>query len=135
MFYEPLNDLALKCEAALGVPVVKGYPSWGRPAAQPPILALELANAGVAPIARIGETQRRMYTPLRFFVFARNEPELWLLLAKLMVLLTGLGTYKVGTTTVVITLPQDGQRHPNANEVQEEAYAFIVPVTVTCQGG
>jgi len=135
MYPEAFADLAAKCEAATSVAVVKGYPVWGRPAAIPPIISMEAAATDVPFRARVGEPQRQWAVAVRFGVFARNEPELWGLLEKLMTLLTGLGVYKVGLTSVSISFSQGGLRHPNENQVQEEAYAFIVPVTETCQGG
>ena len=59
----------------LAVATVKGYPSWGRPEAVTPCVALEFMQ-WIPGHARIGQQMAVGVRGYRGWLFARHEPEL-----------------------------------------------------------
>ena len=125
--------LAEQAETNVGLPVYKGYPYWAGNTTKvvPPILALESRTTGAGPNARLGQAQARWQMTFWFWLFARNEPEMNMLLEKLIVWLKGLGAFEINGQRVGVSFQMDGQRHPNDSGTQQEAYAFFMPLTVT----
>jgi hypothetical protein len=111
--------------AALGVSVVKGFPTWGRPSLTPPVAALELSNWAPVRPSRIGQGQARQSASFSFWTFARNEPELLDLLDSLAAWALGNATADINSRRVDVSIG-DGQRHNSETGAQQEQYGFLV---------
>ncbi|HNU04163.1 MAG TPA: hypothetical protein PKL67_08410 [Anaerolineae bacterium] len=115
--------------AALGVSVVQGFPTWGRPTLTPPVTALELFSWTPALPARIGQARARQSASFTFSLFARNEGEM-------LAMLDSFGAWGLGNASAEINGQRvdvglsDGQRYQSETGAQQEAYAF--QVTISC---
>lgn len=117
-------------ETALGVDVVKGFPTWGRSSLLPPVGALELSGFGPGFPARIGQKQARHTCSFRFWIFARHEPELCEMLDSLAAWLGGAASFTAGGRRVDLVMGE-GVRHESTSGAQQEQYGFWVPVSTT----
>lgn len=115
--------------AALGVAVVQGFPTWGRPNLTPPVTALELASWTPVPPRRIGEAQARQLASYTFYLFARNEREMLTMLDSLASWVLGNAAADIDNRRVEVGI-SDGQRYQSDTGAQQEAYAFQVTLTV-----
>jgi len=132
MILEILNDLVTQLAAALGVTVVKGFPDWARPALAPPLAALEITG-WLPSTNRIGQRQARQTASFRFWVFARQEPELCTLLDSLTTWSAATNAANINSRIVDLAL-SDGQRHTPETPAQQEQHAFLFTLTASWSG-
>lgn len=116
--------------AALGVTVVQGFPTWGKPALAPPVAALELSSWAPALPTRIGQARARQGASWMLYLFARNEAELLALLDSLTAWGLGNASAEIDGRRVDVGL-SDGQRYSSETGAQQEAYAFQVSLSST----
>ena len=134
MIREVYDALVAGGEAALGLQLVKGYPSWGRPNVAPPIGALELQGPLVPRISpRVGSAVARWQCGFQITIFARHEAELCTLLDGLTAWLAGLAVFTAGSKRCELVIGE-GVRIPSQTGAQQEQYVFGMPITVLWPG-
>lgn len=116
-------ELITKAEAALGVSVLKAYPTWARPNQAPPIAALEISTI-TGTDNRIGQHSARHVLGLRFYVFGEHEPGLGALLDKMLTLEAETGRLEIAGRPVDF-LFSDGQRYEGQTGAQQENHGFF----------
>lgn len=125
-----LDALADSLSSALGCNVVKGFPSWGRPAQDPPVAAMLFAGWEPAGPSRVGAStlQRNAQTGWQIYVFGRNEVELLDLVDTVMSWLA-LTEIPVGSETAVLqTL--NIMRYESQTGAQQEQYGVYFNLRV-----
>jgi len=115
----------------LGSDVVKGFPSWARPASSPPVISVQLLSWEPIPSQpRIGQPIPRSTTTFRVTVFARNEVELCSLVESAGALWRSEPTAVIDGTRVLVVVTA-GTRHDSVSPVQQEQYAFWFTIRVS----
>ncbi len=109
----------------LGIAVVKGYPSWGRPNLEPPLLALELTGFSFEIPARIGQPAARRRAAFTATIFGRHEVEMIERVDHLCDWIVRHALVQVNGLAVALDAPSGSRRAGEAG-VQQEAYAFAI---------
>lgn len=123
MFEELGSYVVASVGTGLGVPTVKGRPSWARTNLQPPMAAVESAQWEPGPRTRIGQQRAVSTITFRVWLYARNEPELWGMLDALDVWLMANVCMTISGKEVRAVFT-GGQRNQPDTEAQQEAYSF-----------
>jgi hypothetical protein len=108
---------------ALSVNVLKGKPDWARPAAVLPVAALELTAWSPGARSRVGQRQPQQIAVYRGWLFARNEPELLTLMARLAAWAGAYPVLLLASERIEITL-QDALRYAPETPAQQEQHAL-----------
>ena len=126
-----LNALADSLAADLGCNVVKGFPSWGRPAQDPPVAAVLFAGWEPSGPRRIGASalQDAGQSSWQVYVFGRNEVEL---LGLVDALKGWLARAEFGVDGEVAQMQAFGiTRYEGQAGVQQEQYGAYLNLSIT----
>lgn len=122
--------LATEWATVFGVTVVKGRPTWARPDVSLPCAALEYMAWNLGPRPRVGERNPQQIAAYRGWFFARNEPELGTLLARLAAWAQANPAVALAGERIELT-SQDALRYQPETPAQQEQHAFSWLTTAT----
>jgi len=118
----------VQSEVTAAVPVMQGYPAWGRPRLVPPVVGVVLAASIPMERARIGAV-RPVQTGWTLHVFDVGELELVSLCQKIINWVLQNPQIEVDGVKTTISFV-DGRRHEPLTAAIEEQYGFEISVTV-----
>lgn len=130
MLREIYERLAADLGISLGITVVKGFPSWGRPGLEPPLASLETTDYTAERPARIGRIAGRRRAGFILTVFGRHEAEMADLVEQAVAWFLDNSRFTVNGIAVDCEMPTVA-RHVNESGVQQEAYACALTCVVT----
>ncbi len=128
MYAEVMRSLSDGIGQALGIQVVKGFPSWGRLAAMPPVGAIRLDGFTPESAGRIGDDRGSL--SWRVTLFGRHEQEM-------LALVEGLIQWVARTRVLTVdgkVVPLEtlgGSRYISVTGAQQEEYGFDVMIQTT----
>lgn len=121
--------LIAELETALGCPVSKGFPAWGRnqvTVEQLPLGALQLRRLGMVGPQRIGGGPEKHSVAWTAWVFAQDEVQLVdMVLDRLGPWLKQAPVLVVNSVRVGLAL-ESADRHDNENNVQQEEHGYTM---------
>ncbi|HEY65542.1 MAG TPA: hypothetical protein G4O02_13330 [Caldilineae bacterium] len=126
-----LNALADELVNTFDCNVVKGFPAWGRPAQDPPVVAVLFAGWEPSGPQRIGASALQGISPStwQIYVFGRNEVELLDLADTLMAWLAKTEISVNGETAAFQVFGVS--RYESQVGVQQELYGVYFNLNVT----
>lgn len=122
--YLAMND---SLAATLGCEVLKGFPTWARTTAAPPVAALEMQDGPVQAVGRIGG-QPVYQVGWRLYLFGRDEVELITMIDLFQGWLAATRSFVVNDSRIAVSV-QAAERYDGDGLVQQEQHGWVVSLT------
>ena len=122
--YLTMND---SLAAALGCEVLKGFPTWARTTATPPVAALEMQDGPAEMVVRIGG-QSINQVGWRLYIFGRDEVELVTMIDLFRGWLAAARSFVVNSSRIAVAV-QAAERYDGDGLAQQEQHGWVVSLS------
>jgi len=119
--YLAMND---SLAAALGCEVLKGFPTWARTTATPPVTALEMQDGPVQTVVRLGGKSIH-HVGWRLYLFGRDEVELVTMIDLFQGWLAATMSFVVNDSRIAVSV-QAAERYDGDGLAQQEQHGWVV---------